>query len=89
MAAKIITECPKIYRKSVLHLLRYRLAVYLSLCTTDMRKILKFWDRQYVHRRSELDNLICLRNFCTSKAVSNLLFILNRRHVNLHVRNVH
>ena len=33
------TECPKIYRKSVLHLLkyRYRFAVYLGRCSTDLR----------------------------------------------------
>ena len=31
------TECPKIYRKSVLHLLKYRFAVYLSRCSTDLR----------------------------------------------------
>ena len=34
-----ITECPKIYRKSVLNLLKYRFAVYLSRCSTDLRKI--------------------------------------------------
>ena len=31
------TECPKIYRKSVLHLLKYIFAVYLSRCSTDLR----------------------------------------------------
>ena len=30
------TECPKSYRKSVLHLLKYRFPVYLG----------KFWDTQ-------------------------------------------
>ena len=34
------TECPKIYRKSVLHLLKYRFKVYLSRCSTDLRYIL-------------------------------------------------
>ena len=33
----IQTECPKINRKSVLHLLKYRFAVYLSRCSTDFR----------------------------------------------------
>ena len=28
------TECPKIYRKSVRHLLKYRFAVYLNRCST-------------------------------------------------------
>ena len=31
-----VTECPKIYRKSVLYLLKYRFAVYLSRCSTDL-----------------------------------------------------
>ena len=31
------TQCPKIYRKSVLHLLKYRIAVYLSRSSTDLR----------------------------------------------------
>ena len=31
------TVCPKIYRKSVLHLLKYRFAVYLSRCSTDLQ----------------------------------------------------
>ena len=26
------TECPKIYRKSVLHLLKYKFPIYLSRC---------------------------------------------------------
>ena len=39
----ITTECPKIYRKTVLHLFRYRFAAYLSRCSTDLRKI---WDTQ-------------------------------------------
>ena len=30
------TECPKIYRKSVLHLLMYKFAVYLNRCSTDV-----------------------------------------------------
>ena len=33
-----ITECPKIYRKSVLHLLKYKFAAYLSRCCTDLKK---------------------------------------------------
>ena len=37
-----ITECTKIYRKSILHLVKYRFAVYLSTCSTDLR----FWDTQ-------------------------------------------
>ena len=32
-----VTECAKIYRKSVLHLRKYRFAVYLSRCGTDLR----------------------------------------------------
>ena len=31
------TECPKIYRKFVLHLLKYKFSVYLSRCSTDLR----------------------------------------------------
>ena len=31
------TKCPKMYRKSLLHLLKYRFAVYLSRCSTDLR----------------------------------------------------
>ena len=37
------SECPKIYRKSVLHLLKYTANLYLSRCSG------KFWDTQYVH----------------------------------------
>ena len=33
----VCTECPKIYRKSVLHLLKYRFAVYISRRSTDLR----------------------------------------------------
>ena len=36
-AACTATECPKIYRKSVLHLLKYRFAVNLSRCSIDLR----------------------------------------------------
>ena len=35
-----ITERPKIYRKSVLHLLNYKFAVNLSRCSTDLSYIL-------------------------------------------------
>ena len=31
------TECPKSYRKSVLHLLKYTAHQYLSECSTDLR----------------------------------------------------
>ena len=31
------TECPQIYSKSVLHLLKYKFAVFLSRCCTDLR----------------------------------------------------
>ena len=31
------TECPKSYRKSVLHLLKYTANLYLSRCSTDLR----------------------------------------------------
>ena len=31
------TECPKSYRKSVLHLLKYTENLYLSRCSTDLR----------------------------------------------------
>ena len=34
------TECPKSYRKSVLHLLKYTANLYLSRCSTDLRYIL-------------------------------------------------
>ena len=34
------TECPKIYRKSVLNLLKYITNIYLSICSTDLRYIL-------------------------------------------------
>ena len=33
----IDTECPKIYRKSVLHLLKYTVNLYLIRCSTDLR----------------------------------------------------
>ena len=33
----LFTECPKIYRKAVLHLLKYRSSVYFSRCSTDLR----------------------------------------------------
>ena len=33
----LCTECPKIYRKSVLHLLKYTENLYLSRCSTDLR----------------------------------------------------
>ena len=35
-----VTECPKIYRTSVLHPLKYRFVVYLSRCSTELRYIL-------------------------------------------------
>ena len=31
------TECPKIYRKSVLYLLKYTANLYQSRCSTDLR----------------------------------------------------
>ena len=34
------TECPRINRKCVLHLLKHRCAVYLSRCSTDLRLLL-------------------------------------------------
>ena len=34
------TECLKIYRKSVLHLLKHAANLYLSRCRTDLRLIL-------------------------------------------------
>ena len=34
------TECPKSYRKSLLHLLEYKFSIYLSRCITDLRLIL-------------------------------------------------
>ena len=37
---KLNTECPKIYRKSVLHLLKYNVNLYLNICSTDLRYIL-------------------------------------------------
>ena len=35
------TECPTIYRKSVLHLLKYRFTVYISRYSTHLRQILR------------------------------------------------
>ena len=32
-----LSECLKIYRKSVLHLLKYTANIYLSRCSTDLR----------------------------------------------------
>jgi len=40
------TECPKIYRKSVLHMIKYRFAVYLS---RSVQICGKFLDTQYIH----------------------------------------
>ena len=34
------TECPKIYRKSVLHMLMYTANIYLSRCSTNCGKFL-------------------------------------------------
>ena len=34
------TECPKIYQKSVLHLLKYTTNLYSNKCSTDLRYIL-------------------------------------------------
>ena len=31
------TECPKIYRKSVRHLLKYTANLYFKRCSTDLR----------------------------------------------------
>ena len=45
MSRFAIIECPKIYRKSVLHLLKYTTNIYLSRCSTDLRYI---WDTQYI-----------------------------------------
>ena len=42
--SQVLTECPKIYRKSVLHLLKYRFAVYLSIAVQICGK---FSDTQY------------------------------------------
>ena len=33
------TECPKIYRKSLRHLLKYTATLYLSRCSTYLRYI--------------------------------------------------
>ena len=38
--SRISTECPRIYRKCVLHLLKYICAVYLSRCSTNLRLLL-------------------------------------------------
>ena len=35
-----VHNCPRIYRKSVLHLLNYRFVVYLSRCSTNLWSIL-------------------------------------------------
>ena len=40
----VLTKCPKIYRKSVLHMLRYTANLYagaVQICK-------KFWDTQYI-----------------------------------------
>ena len=43
---KIYTECPKIYRSILKHLLKYTANLYLSRCSTDCGK---FWDTQYTY----------------------------------------
>ena len=48
------TECPKIYRKSVLHLLKYNLCCTLS----DAVQICgKFWDTQYILDKNFYGNI--------------------------------
>ena len=37
---KLVTECPRINRKSVLHLLKYTENIHLSRCSTDLRLLL-------------------------------------------------
>ena len=34
------TECPEIYRKTILHLLKYAADLYLSRCSTDLLQFL-------------------------------------------------
>ena len=53
-AHKLI-ECPKIYRKYVLHLLKYRFAVYLSRYTVQICGT--FWDTQVRHIASDYQYL--------------------------------
>ena len=40
----VSAECPKIYRKSVLHLLKYTANLYSNICSTVCGI---FWDTQY------------------------------------------
>ena len=42
-------ECPKIYRKSVLHLLKYTANLY---CTDVVQICGKFWDTQYFQQKT-------------------------------------
>ena len=39
MVKLLHTACPKIYRKSVLHLIKYTANLYLRRCNTDLRFI--------------------------------------------------
>ena len=41
------TKCPKIYRKSVQHLLKYTAIIYISSCSTISGE---FWDTQYLYQ---------------------------------------
>ena len=68
--SKSYTECPKIYRKSVLHLLKYRFVVYFSRRSTYLRKILG---------HSVVEDFLC-QTFRRGKA-SCLVIIHNSIHV--------
>ena len=62
------TECPKMFRKYVLHLLKCTTNLHLSRCSTDLQKILGY--SVYILSQ-ELDYTECLkvyRQICTASA---------------------
>ena len=70
------TECPKIYRKYVLHLLKFIAKLYLSRCSTDCGK---FWDTPYImNNRCTVPICLVVRNDQQYKTDHD-----NRRHTKL------
>ena len=51
------TECPKIYRKSILHLLRCTANQYFGRCSTDLRFILGHSVHIYIYHLQHLNQL--------------------------------
>ena len=70
-----ITECPKIYRNSLLHLLKYRFAVNFGTLR-----------RQYGAPIvcCEMGDLICVRHLFNQTAVANMKFILREKRSDIH-----